>query len=183
MTDQTEKLFWTDLETTGLDPAVDTVLEVAAVVTDGDLNTLVTFHAIIGKDPDLRMGRFVWQMHEANGLLAEIDAEPAGEVPFRGSRLGISVRLGEVIEQYAPGAPMAGSSVAFDRGFYKVHFPQAEKHLHYRNFDVSVYKEAMKRWAPDVELPASDGKHRAMPDILASIELAKHWRGRVLERK
>ncbi len=187
MTDHPDRFFWTDLETTGLDPAQDQILEVAAIVTEADLTPVATFHAVVSHNPQmLRMGSLVWKMHTDNGLLEEVakDRSTVAKVTKTKSQdwtvngLSFDVRdvLWEFVQQYARNAPMAGSSVGFDRGFYKQHYPQVENLLHYRNFDVSVYREAMKRWAPKVELPAKSTKHRAMEDIQASIAQAQQWK-------
>ncbi len=188
MTDHPDRFFWTDLETTGLDPQQDQILEVAAIVTEADLTTVATFHAVVWHNPQkLRMSSFVWKMHTDNGLLEEVgkDHSTAARVTKSKSQdwtvnaapsYDVELILEQFVRQYASGAPMAGSSVAFDRGFYKRHFSLVESALHYRNFDVSVYREAMKRWAPDVELPAKSTKHRAMEDIQASIAQAQQWK-------
>ncbi len=159
MTDHSDRFFWTDLETTGLDPFVDQILEVAAIVTEADLTIVSTFHAVVYRSTVARVTKTKsqeWVVHA---------------VPF-----DVGATLGQFVQEYARGAPMAGSSVGFDRGFYKRHYPRSEALLHYRNFDVSVYREAMKRWAPDVELPAKSTKHRAMEDIQASIATAQQWK-------
>jgi oligoribonuclease len=185
MTDNTLNLFWTDLETTGLDPDTDQILEVAAIVTNAELKILASFHAVIGKDPSLRMNNFVWKMHTGNGLLDEIEAHDNGTTKVskdvshwivRGPVYGIGPCLADFVRDYAPKAPMAGSTIGFDRAFYRRHLPMVEELLHYRNFDVSVYREAVKRWASWMELPPKNGTHRAMDDIKASIEVAKTWK-------
>jgi oligoribonuclease len=164
---------------------MDEVLEVAAIVTDADLQPIATFHGVIGLGPTLRMTKNVWEMHTANGLLAEIDAHDNGTSKV--SRDGPNVRvrgrvsvmdsiLTDFINDYAAGVPMAGSTIAFDRGFYKEHLQHAERLLHYRNFDVSVYREAMRRWAPWDTLPDKSSEHRTMSDIEYSIEVARHWK-------
>lgn len=169
-----ENIVWIDLETTGLVPERDLILEVACVITDKHLNLLAQKSLVIHQPPEALQALDPWveAQHGASGLLAEV----------RGS--GVSLAAAEeellaLVSAYCPpkACPLAGSSVCFDRRFLIRHMPRLEAHLSYRQIDVSSLKELVGRWYPDKAYPNGSGaKHRALPDILESIEELRHYR-------
>lgn len=169
-------MIWVDLETTGLDPGRDGILEMAVVVTDEDLNELdEPFTAIVR--PTFRqyreMSDFVREMHDKNGLLAALD----DGMPLRKAWLEAEAYLQAIVPK--PGEwPLAGNNVGFDRGFLHHHMPTVEQVAHYRNIDVSTVKELARRWCPRVveSAPEKAGGHRALGDVLESIDELRHYR-------
>ena len=178
MSEQTApgRIVWIDCEMTGLDLERDALIEVAALVTDFDLNQLGDGVDVIVKPPAPaleQMGDFVREMHTTSGLLAELDG-------------GLSMqeaqeRVLEYVRQYAPEEgkwPLGGNTVATDRGFLARDMPQLEAHLHYRIIDVSSIKELSRRWYPRAyfNAPAKHGGHRALADIRESIAELRYYR-------
>lgn len=172
----TDALVWIDCEMTGLDLANDALIEVAALVTDGDLNVLGEGIDVLIKPTDAQldaMGDFVREMHTKSGLL---DALGDGTTLAEAEKLV----LGYVQEHVAePGkAPLAGNTIGTDRAFLARDMPALEAHVHYRNVDVSSIKELARRWYPKVlyNSPAKTGNHRALADIRESIEELRYYR-------
>ena len=171
-----ERLVWIDCEMTGLDLGADALIEVAALVTDFDLNVLGEGVDIIVKPaPEAlaQMGDFVRDMHEKSGLLAELEhgvtlAEAEEQV------------LAYVREHCPDGSrpPLAGNTVATDRAFLARDMPTLEQFLHYRIVDVSSIKELSRRWFTRAyfQAPAKRGNHRALADIQESIEELRYYR-------
>jgi oligoribonuclease len=176
ITKRNDLLVWVDLETTGLDPERDVVLEVALQLTDWELVEVGDLlHFVIARDPaELRMNRTVWRMHEESGLLAAIEGKLGagwgslpGEVVNTRS-FALHVLYDHVAAYCERGtARLAGSSVHFDRKFLARYFPGLLEHLHYRQVDVSSVKELVKRWyGQEFQKQA---KHRAAADLQESI--------------
>ncbi|KFF58174.1 oligoribonuclease, partial [Cryobacterium sp. MLB-32] len=165
-----------DCEMTGLDLDKDELVEIAVVITDYDLNVLDPGLDIIIK-PDAsaleNMGDFVRTMHTTSGLIDEIpNGVSAAEAEFQ---------VIEYILKFIPEdqkAPLAGNSIGTDRAFLTRYMPRLDKHLHYRNVDVSSIKELARRWYPRVyfNAPTKDGGHRALADILESIRELAYYR-------
>ena len=171
-----ERLVWIDCEMTGLDLRADALIEVAALVTDFDLNVLGTGVDLIVKPPAEaldQMTDFVRTMHETSGLLAQLE---------QGMTLGEAEEqvLAYVHEQCGQNArpPLAGNSVATDRAFLARDMPDLESFLHYRIVDVSSIKELARRWFARAyfQAPAKRGNHRALADIQESIEELRYYR-------
>lgn len=167
MTDS--NLIWVDVETTGLDPARDFLLEVAFVVTDADLTPGYAFTAVLPASMPADMDPTVLEMHTKNGLIEECAKARAS---FN------EVWVARVLRERAAGAPLAGSTVSFDRAFLRAFLPEVEAVASYRNVDVSSVKELVKRWRPEVyeARPQGPKVHRALPDVLASIEELRYYR-------
>jgi len=171
-----DRLVWIDCEMTGLDLAVDELVEVAVVITDFELNLLDPgFDIVIKPDQTAldNMGDFVREMHSASGLL---EAIPDGV-----SLADAEYAVIEYILKFVPSeqqAPLAGNTIGTDRSFLAKYMPRVDKHLHYRNIDVSSIKELSRRWFPRVyfNAPAKDGGHRALADILESIRELEYYR-------
>jgi oligoribonuclease len=171
-----ERLVWIDCEMTGLDLKADALIEVAALVTDFDLNVLGPGVDLIIKPPAEaldQMNDFVREMHEKSGLLRELD--------FGISLDEAEVRLLSYIKEHCPDGsrpPLAGNTVATDRSFLARDMPDLEQFLHYRIVDVSSIKELARRWFPRAyyNAPAKGGNHRALADIRESIEELRYYR-------
>ena len=170
------RMVWIDCEMTGLDLVHDALVEIAVVVTDSDLNILGDGVDIVIKPPAetlVDMEPIVVEMHTASGLLDELDS---------GTTLAdAQARVLAYVTEHVPEprkAPLAGSSVYTDRGFLSRDMPELDSHLHYRLVDVSTIKELARRWYPRAyyNAPEKHGGHRALADILDSIEELKYYR-------
>ena len=171
-----EYLVWIDCEMTGLNPDTECLVEIAAVITDTELN-------VVDEGIDLvikpragtieAMGDYVRKMHTDSGLINEFED---------GLELDdAEAQVLEYIKKYIPTAkttPLAGNTISTDRLFITKYMPKLDDHLHYRNIDVSTIKELAKRWYPRAyfQAPKKDGGHRALADILESIEELKYYR-------
>ena len=171
-----ERLVWIDCEMTGLDLGADALIEVAALVTDFDLNVLGDGVDIVIKPPAAaleQMVEFVRTMHETSGLL---------EVLEGGTTLADAEEqvLAYVREHCPEGSrpPLGGNTVATDRAFLARDMPEVDAFLHYRIVDVSSIKELSRRWFPRAyfQAPAKRGNHRALADIQESIEELRYYR-------
>ncbi len=174
-----ERLVWIDCEMTGLSLTADALIEVAALVTDFDLEVLGEGVDIVVKPPPEaleQMDPYVRTMHERSGLLDQLDA---------GTTLADAQAevLAYVREHCAEGSrpPLAGNTVATDRSFLARDMPDLEAFLHYRIVDVSSIKELSRRWFPRAyfHAPAKVGNHRALADIQESIEELRYYRDAV----
>jgi oligoribonuclease len=170
-----DRLVWIDCEMTGLDLAVDELVEVAVVITDYDLKPLDPGFDVVIKPSDAaaaQMSDVVRQMHQSSGLL---DAMASG-VPLAEAEAQLLAYLQRFTT--AGQAPIAGNTIGTDRGFLLRHMPSVDAHLHYRSVDVSSIKELAKRWYPRVyyNAPAKHGGHRALADILESIRELDYYR-------
>lgn len=173
-------IVWVDCEMTGLEVTVDEICEIGVVVTDGELNVLDPGLQLVIK-PSAKalrnMGDFVRQMHTDSGLIQEI---PKGISMAKAEK-----QVLEYIKQWVPEeriAPLAGNSIGTDRMFLNRQMPNLDKFLHYRNIDVSSLKELSRRWFPRVyfQLPKKTGNHRALADILESIQELRYYRKAIL---
>jgi oligoribonuclease len=171
-----EYLVWIDCEMTGLNPDTECLVEIAAVVTDFDLNVLDEgIDLVIKPRPGTveAMGDYVRKMHTDSGLIREF----ASGIELADAEAQVL----EYIKKYIPTAktsPLAGNTIGTDRMFIAKYMPALDAHLHYRNIDVSTIKELSKRWYPRAyfQAPKKDGGHRALADILESIEELKYYR-------
>ena len=174
----TDRLVWIDCEMTGLDLVHDALVEVAAIVTDADLNVLDEGIDVLIAPPQAaldQMDEFVVQMHTDSGLLEAL-AGPETVSLEEAERRVLAYVAGHVPEPRK--APLCGSSVYTDRGFLARDMPALEAHLHYRLVDVSSFKELARRWYPRVyfNAPVKQGGHRALADIRDSIEELRFYR-------
>jgi oligoribonuclease len=171
-----EYLVWIDCEMTGLNPETECLVEIAAVITDFDLNVLDEGIDLVIKPREgtiEAMGDYVRNMHTESGLINEF----ASGIDLADAEAQVL----EYIKKYIPNAktaPLAGNTIGTDRMFISRYMPALDDHLHYRNIDVSTIKELSKRWYPRVyfQAPKKDGGHRALADILESIEELKYYR-------
>ena len=171
-----DRLVWIDCEMTGLDLRADALIEVAALVTDFDLNVLGEGIDLVVKPPAEaleQMGDFVRAMHEKSGLLDQLSSG----ITLAEAEEQVLAYLREHCEDGAR-PPLAGNSVATDRAFISRDMPDLETFLHYRIVDVSSIKELSRRWFPRAyfQSPAKRGNHRALADIQESIEELRYYR-------
>ena len=172
-----DRLVWIDCEMTGLDLGRDALIEIAALVTDGDLRVLgegvdLVIHAeepLLAGMPDV-----VRDMHARSGLTEEVRCS---SVTLREAE----ERVLAYIREHVPDprtAPLAGNSIATDRGFLTRDMPELDAHLHYRMVDVSSIKELCRRWFPRVfyAKPEKGLAHRALADIRESIRELDYYR-------
>jgi oligoribonuclease len=172
-----DRLVWIDCEMTGLDLGKDALIEIAALVTDAELNVLgdgvdIVIHAsdeVLASMPDV-----VMEMHAKSGLTEEVRASAVSMEEAEAAVLAY-------IKEWVPDprtAPLAGNSIATDRGFISRDMPELDAHLHYRMVDVSSIKELCRRWYPRIYY-AQPGKglaHRALADIKESIRELAYYR-------
>ncbi|MDN5562840.1 MAG: oligoribonuclease [Luteococcus sp.] len=169
-------LVWIDCEMTGLDLVNDALIEVAALVTDSDLNVQGEGIDVLIKPSDeslAQMGDFVREMHTKSGLLDEL---AGGTTMEEAQKLVL-----DYVQTFVPTArkaPLAGNTIGTDRAFLARDMPELEGWVHYRNVDVSSIKELSRRWFPRAyyQSPAKNGNHRALADIQESIEELRYYR-------
>src|SRR5689334_1913461 len=161
---------------TGLALGADALIEVAALVTDFDLNVLGDGIDVVIKPPAealAQMVPFVTEMHTKSGLLTELDSGTTLE--------DAQAQVLAYVKEHCPDGsrpPLAGNTVATDRSFLARDMPELEAFLHYRIVDVSSIKELSRRWFPRAyfQAPAKRGNHRALADIQESIEELRYYR-------
>ena len=171
-----DRIVWIDCEMTGLDLTADALIEVAAVVTDSQLNVLGEGVDVLIKPPQQaldQMNEYVRTMHTTSGLLEELAQGVSTEEALD--------QVMAYIRQWVPQAgkaPLGGNSVGTDKMFLMRDMPALVDHLHYRIIDVSSVKELARRWFPRVyyAAPKKTGNHRALGDILDSIAELKYYR-------
>lgn len=167
-------ILWIDLETEGLDPAKHRILEACAVLTDDDLNVVDVIGPVCAKPlRPVVLDDFVQRMHTESGLLAELEGSYAYGI------YDWAAQVQQRMMSFEQGTvPLGGSSVHFDRSFLDAYVPMVTERLSYRNIDVSTIAELAKRWRPDTyeRRPASAKAHRALADIMETIELARFFR-------
>jgi oligoribonuclease len=174
-TRQTPNLVWMDLEMTGLEPDTDNIIEIASIVTDGDLNIIAEGPELVINVPESRFSQMdSWnrEHHSSSGLWEKVlaskitlaDAE-ALTLDFLKKHVGYKT------------SPLAGSSIWQDRRFITKYMKQIDSYLHYRMVDVSSFKEMIKRWHPDYPIKLEKkNTHRALEDIRESINELKFYR-------
>lgn len=173
-------LAWVDLEMTGLDPSRNTIIEIATLVTDNDLNVLAEGPEIVINASEDHLGRMievVREMHAKSGLTALVRQSTVNLADAERETLGFLRRWCK-----PRSAPLCGNSVWCDRMFLKLQMPALDEFLHYRTIDVSSFKEVGTRWSvPTIGgAPRKGDKHRALGDIRESLAELKHYRDRWL---
>ena len=173
-----DNLIWVDLEMTGLEPEIDTIIEIATIVTDPQLNTLAEGPVIaihVDDDKLLAMDDWNTEHHTASGLVDRV----------RASQYSLETASEETIAFLEPWinagkSPMCGNSIGQDRRFMVKYMPQLEAYFHYRNVDVSTIKELVKRWKPSVSDGFSkENTHLALDDIRESIAELRYYREQI----
>lgn len=168
-------LIWVDMEMTGLVPETDRIIEVAFVITDGDLNTVAEGPVLVVHQADSVLdGMDAWNKsaHGKSGLIDKVKASTLSDAD-------VEAQLLEFVAQHVPirTSPMCGNSICQDRRFMARWMPKLEEYFHYRNLDVSTLKELAKRWKPELSKGIKKhGKHEALADIYESIEEMKYYR-------
>ena len=163
------------MEMTGLVPETDRIIEVALVITDGDLNTVAEAPVLVVHQPDSVLdGMDAWNKstHAISGLIAKVQASTLDDA-------SVEAQMLEFLKEHVPAriSPMCGNSICQDRRFLARWMPKLEDYFHYRNIDVSTLKELAKRWKPEVAQGIKKhGKHEALADIYESISEMKHYR-------
>ena len=171
MTVSKDNLVWMDLEMTGLDPETDSIIEIATIITDGNLNIIAEGPDIVIHQPDAAlddMDEWCTTHHGNSGLTARVRASKITLAEAEQQTL-------DFIRRYVPehNSPLCGNSIHQDRRFLLPYMPALEAWVHYRNIDVSTIKELARRWYPDIEAPVKEAEHLALADIRESIaELA-----------
>jgi oligoribonuclease len=172
-----DRLVWIDCEMTGLDLGSDLLVEVAALVTDSELNVLGEgVDVVIGASAEqmTRMPDVVREMHAGSGLTDEV---LASTVTLQEAEQRVLAYVKEWVPE-PKRAPLCGNSIGTDRGFLTRDMGELDEWLHYRMVDVSSIKELARRWYPRVyfNAPKKGGGHRALADILESVQELKYYR-------
>jgi oligoribonuclease len=175
-----QPLVWVDLEMTGLDPERDVILEIAVIVTDGQL-------AVLEEGPDLVLAQPEEALAGMRPVVAEMHAKSGLDAAVRTATTSLAQAEEQAlafVRRHVPeprSAPLAGNSIATDRAFLRRWMPALEAHLHYRNVDVSTVKELARRWYPEAKkaAPEKGGGHRALADIRESIDELRFYRGAI----
>lgn len=176
MAQNDDRLVWMDLEMTGLDPAKERIIEVAVLVTNGELEIVAEGPSLVIHQPDellAAMDDWNKQHHGASGLTDRVRASEVGEAEAEEQVLAF-------IRAHCPErtTPLCGNSIHQDRRFLRRYMPKVDAYLHYRMVDVSTVKELVKRWHPDVarRMPSKAETHRALEDIRESIQELRYYR-------
>lgn len=175
MAQDANHLIWIDMEMSGLLPDTNRILEVALVVTDGNLNTIAEAPVLVVHQSDEVLdGMDAWNKgtHAKSGLIEKVKASTLSDAD-------VEAQMIEFLKQHVPAgkSPMCGNSICQDRRFMARYMPQFEAYFHYRNLDVSTLKELAKRWKPELKNGfVKANKHEALADIHESIEEMKFYR-------
>lgn len=175
MPQQYDAFVWMDLEMTGLEPEHDRIIEMATIITDPDLRIIAEGPVIvIHQEQSLLDGMDEWntRTHTKTGLTTKVKLSRVTERQAEIETLDFIQRF-----TFKNRAPLCGNSICQDRRFLYKYMPELSEWLHYRNIDVSSFKEVSKYWAP--QMTANFNKrasHQALDDIKESIEEMRHYR-------
>ncbi|WP_049622390.1 oligoribonuclease [Frateuria defendens] len=170
-----ENLIWIDLEMTGLDTDQDSVLEIATLVTDKDLNILAEGPVFAIHHPAERLESMdAWNrnQHQRSGLWQQVLESSIDHATAERATLDF------LREWVGPGkSPMCGNSICQDRRFLHRQMSHLERYFHYRNLDVSTLKELSRRWSPEIARGVSkESAHTALSDIRDSVQELRYYR-------
>jgi oligoribonuclease len=175
MANPNDNLIWLDMEMSGLLPDTDRILELAVVVTDADLNVIAESPVlVIHQDDTVLDAMDAWNKgtHGRSGLIEKVKASSLTEAEATETMIAF-------LKQHVPAgkSPMCGNSICQDRRFMARYMPELEKYFHYRNLDVSTFKELARRWKPAVYSGFKKAsRHEALADIYESIDELKYYR-------
>ncbi len=175
MAQDNNNLIWVDMEMTGLNPDTDRIIEVALVVTDSQLNVVAEGPVLVVHQSDEVLdGMDKWNRstHSKSGLIDKVKTSRFNETE-------VEAQMIEFLKLYVPSgvSPMCGNSICQDRRFMVRSMPQLEAYFHYRNLDVSTFKELVKRWKPGITSGLTkESKHEALADIYDSINELRYYR-------
>jgi oligoribonuclease len=171
-----QRLIWLDLEMTGLDTDSDSIIEIATIITDSDLNELAEGPVFAIRHPEQvlqAMDSWNTEHHRASGLWQRVIDSQAD---MRQAEQGTLQFLAQWTESGC--SPLCGNSICQDRRFLHRLMPELEQWFHYRNLDVSSLKELASRWSPAIlDGLVKQNRHEALSDIRESIEELRHYRG------
>ena len=178
----TDRLVWMDLEMTGLDPDKERIIELAVLITTGDLELVAEGpDLVIHQSDELLAAMDDWNTrhHTASGLVAKVKASTVTEAEAEAQVIAF-------IDQHLPAKerpPLAGNSIHQDRRFIHRYMPRLDARLHYRMIDVSTIKELGRRWHPEVyeKRPAKNDTHRALDDIRESIAELRFYKDHLFQ--
>ena len=174
-TRKNDRLVWVDMEMSGLFPETDRILEIAMIVTDGDLNIVAEGPVLVVHQEDAVLDRMdAWNKgtHGKSGLIDKVKASTLTEADVEAECLAF-------LKQHVKSSisPMCGNTIHQDRRFMNRYMPKLEAYFHYRNIDVSTIKELCKRWQPEVAKGFSQQQaHTALADIIESVEELRYYR-------
>jgi oligoribonuclease len=180
MTKNNNNLVWLDMEMTGLDPVNDKIIEIAVIVTDPNLEILSEAPVfVIKQDDSLLQNMDAWNTntHSKSGLIEKVKHSTTSEKDAEDQLINF---LKPYVDKNK--SPMCGNTICQDRRFMANYMPKLEAYFHYRNLDVSVFKELAKRWRPElIGKFKKSAKHEALADIKESIEELKFYREHFLK--
>lgn len=174
-TRKNDRLVWVDMEMSGLQPETDRILEIAMIVTDGDLNIVAEGPVLVVHQEDAVLDRMdAWNKgtHGKSGLIDKVKASALTEADVEAECLAF-------LKQHVKSSisPMCGNTIHQDRRFMNRYMPKLEAYFHYRNIDVSTIKELCKRWQPEIAKGFSKQQaHTALADIIESVEELRYYR-------
>jgi oligoribonuclease len=174
-TRKNDRLVWVDMEMSGLLPETDRILEIAMIVTDGDLNIVAEGPVLVVHQEDAVLDRMdAWNKgtHGKSGLIDKVKTSTLTEADVEAECLAF-------LKQHVKSSisPMCGNTIHQDRRFMNRYMPKLEAYFHYRNIDVSTIKELCKRWQPEVAKGFSKQQaHTALADIIESVEELRYYR-------
>lgn len=175
MANPNDNLIWLDMEMSGLMPDTDRILELAVVVTDPELNVIAESPVlVIHQSDDVLDGMDAWNKgtHGRSGLIEKVKTSTLDEVAATEIMI-------EFLKKHVPAgkSPMCGNSICQDRRFMARYMADLEKYFHYRNLDVSTFKELARRWKPVVYSGFKKAsRHEALADIYESIDELRYYR-------
>ncbi len=174
-TRKNDRLVWVDMEMSGLQPETDRILEIAMIVTDGDLNIVAEGPVLVVHQEDAVLDRMdAWNKgtHGKSGLIDKVKASTLTEADVEAECLAF-------LKQHVKSSisPMCGNTIHQDRRFMNRYMPKLEAYFHYRNIDVSTIKQLCKRWQPEIAKGFSKQQaHTALADIIESVEELRYYR-------